>query len=115
MNFRHVLFPIFLLSCNSQDHKNFTKNTITVNSLKNNLLGSWGGLGESIPVLEIGIDSIYYYQEKKAYPYKVVDRNLIIERTESKGVLRNISVIEDTMIFYDEQGLLIKGYRFRSK
>jgi hypothetical protein len=43
-----------------------------------------------------------------------VDKDLIIERLESKGILRNISVVEDTMIFYDEQGLTIKGYRFQT-
>ena len=85
-----------------------------VDDLKTKLIGHWGGLGEDGPVWEIKNDSIYYYQEKKTYPYQIVDKDLVIERPESKGVLRNISVTKDAMIFYDEQGFQIKGYRFKT-
>ena len=110
-----ILIFLFFIGCNSQNSNNATaKELIKQDSLKTKLLGQWGGLGENNPVWEIKIDSIYYYQHKKAYPYQIVGNALVIELTESKGVLRNISVVVDTMIFYDEQGLRIKGYRFKA-
>jgi hypothetical protein len=106
---------IFFVSCDSADSNTKTNQYTKVDTLKHKLLGQWGGLGEDSAVLEIKIDSIYYLQEKKSYPYKIVDNDLVIERNESKGILRNISVIEDTMTFNDEQGLTTKGYRFKTK
>jgi len=109
-----VLCILLFASCNSKTSNKLTKQESKVDSLKNTLLGQWGGLGENSPVLKINIDSIYYYEENKSYPYKIVDKDLIIERLETKGVLRNISVNKDTLIFYDEQGLTTKGYRFKT-
>ncbi len=115
MKYICVLSILFFASCNSQPSNNLTKQVTKVDSLKNTLVGKWGGLGENSFVLEIKIDSIYYYQENKSYPYKIVANDLIIERLETKAVLRNISVNKDTLIFYDDQGFKIKGYRFNTK
>jgi hypothetical protein len=116
MKIIYILIFLLFISCNTQNSNDkTTKKIIEVDSLKSKLLGHWGGLGEDNPVWEIKIDSIYYYQEKKTSPYQIVDMDMIIERPESKGILRNISVVEDTMTFYDEQGLTIKGYRFKAK
>jgi hypothetical protein len=111
-----VIAFLFYVSCNTQNSNDATtKKVMKVDSLKTKLLEHWGGLGEDSPVWEIKNDSIYYYQEKKTYPYQIIGKDLVVERPESKGVLRNISVVSDTMIFYDEQGLPIKGYRFKAK
>lgn len=110
-----ISFFIFFVGCNNADTNEKTKHHTNVDTIKNKLLGQWGGLGEDSAVWEISFDSIYYLQEKKSYPYKIVGNDLVVERNESKGFLRNISVIEDTMTFNDEQGLATKGYRFKAK
>ena len=111
-----ISFFIFFVSCNNGDPNTTEKKRDTkVDVLKTKLLGKWGGLGEDSAVFEIKIDSIYYLQEKKTYPYKILNNDLVIERNGSKGILRNIIVIEDTMTFNDEQGLTTKGYRFNNK
>lgn len=84
-----------------------------VDSLKIKLQGQWGGLEEDSPVLEITYDSIYYFEEKKSYSYQIIGKDLIIHRTQSVGVLRNISVLKDTMTFCDDQEFSIKAYRFK--
>ncbi|MEP7228787.1 MAG: hypothetical protein ABI691_00965 [Ginsengibacter sp.] len=109
-----ILIFIVVVGCNTKKSNNTHANKLTqVHSLKDNLIGKWGGLGEDSPVWKIELDSIYYYQEKKKYPYQILGRDLIIERAQSKGVLSNISVIKDTMIFSDEQGLIVRGFRFK--
>ena len=111
-----ILFCVFFINCNNNDSNiATTRKYTTADSLKTKLLGQWGGSGEDSAVWEIRIDSIYYLQEKKTYAYKILDNDLVIERPESKGILRNISVFEDTMTFNDEQGLTIKGYRLKNK
>lgn len=112
-----ILFLLFVC-CNIQscNTNNAGKNKpLLVDSLKAKLIGNWGGLGEDSPVWEIKHDSIYYYQEQKTYPYQIVGSDLIIERLDTKGILKNISVLKDTLMFYDEQGLQITGYRFLNK
>ena len=110
------LIVILFTSCNNNDVNNKSTKPITkADSLKLELLGEWGGLGEDSPVWEIRSDSIYYFRESKAYPYQILDNNFIIERSTSKGILKNISVVVDTMTFNDEQGLIIKSYRFKKQ
>ena len=113
-----ITFFLFLISCDRNSPNNAKKTPDTkVDTLKTTILGQWGGLGESSAVLEIRIDSIYYLEEKKAYPYTIIGKDLIIERQESKTILRNISVVEDTMTFTfnDEQGQTTYAYRFKAK
>jgi hypothetical protein len=106
---------MILIGCNTQQPvESKAKTSSKLDSLKNALLGRWGGLGEESPVWEITMDSIYYFQELKSYRYEILNNNFIIYRQESKGILKNISVIKDTMTFYHEDGLKVTGYRFRS-
>ena len=115
MKIIYIILFTFFVSCNNTDQNDaMIKKLTIVDTLKTKLLGQWGGREESAPVWEIRVDSIYYYEEKRTYQYKLLNKDLIIERDESKGILRNISVIEDTMTFNDEH-LIVKGYRFKIK
>lgn len=109
------LIGLLLMSCNL--NQNSTQEEPSkfscIDSLKVNLLGQWGGLKEDSPVWDIRKDSIYYFERSAAYPYRILDHNMIIDLPGSKGILKNISVVKDTMYFLDEQGGLIKGYRFK--
>lgn len=59
------------------------------------------------------IDSIYYYDKSKAYPYKMINDDLIINLPASPGRLKHVFVIKDTIFFTEEQGNQVKGYRFK--
>ena len=110
INIISLLVSISSIGCSNNNGSNhFAK----LDSLQSYILGRWGGLGEDSPVLEIKADSIYYYQEHKSYPYKMNGRDLTIERPSQMGILKNVTVDMDTMIFYDQQGLKIKAYRFK--
>ncbi|HKO79597.1 MAG TPA: hypothetical protein VJU78_04340 [Chitinophagaceae bacterium] len=109
----YFLVTLMFVACDQPDSKNTPSKTMTADdSLKINLIGKWGGLGESIPVWNIMPDSIYYYGRSAAYPYQILNGDFIIYLPESKGVLKHITVIKDTMSFLDEQNNTIKGYRF---
>lgn len=105
-----LFISAFSFSCSNNTSSNhFTK----PDNLSQGILGKWGGLGENRPVWEIKADSIYYFQENKAYPYKMNGNDLIIERPDGVVILKNIAVDVDTLMFYHEQGLKVKAYRFR--
>ncbi|HEX4876774.1 MAG TPA: hypothetical protein VFV31_08900 [Chitinophagaceae bacterium] len=112
MNFISLITILLFVGCTSQRSED-SNNIAKIDSLKTTLLGQWGGLGEASPVLEIKSDSIYYFEEKKSYPYEIIGTDLVIRRAEYIGVLKNISVLQDTMTFYDEQQFSIKAYRFK--
>ena len=104
-----ILILIFCISCNSPHSNNVvTKNFSKADTLKSLLIGEWGGLGEDSPVWKFSEDSIYYFQEKRSYAYKVLNNDLVIKRDESEGILKNISVKKDTMTFEDPPGIKIK-------
>jgi hypothetical protein len=115
MKFIYIL-PIVglfqLQSCIDRTNNN-SMNENGNDSLKKNLIGKWGGLHESMPVWNIKMDSIYYYDRAKNYSYKIINNDLIINIPGSKGVLKNIFVIKDTIFFLDEQGNQVRGYRFK--
>ena len=116
MRINSIIFLILFTACNNTyDGKAKAKMYTKVDTLKNKLMGRWGGLGEDSAVWEIRIDSIYYFEERKTYPYKILNNDLIIERDESKGILRNISVVEDTMTFDIEEGVTATAYRFKTQ
>jgi len=87
-------------------------NTSKSEELKNKLIGKWGGLGEKSPVFKITSDSIYYYDRLKSYKYEILSGDMIISFPESKGFLKRVSVINDTMFFFDEFPDTIRAYRF---
>jgi hypothetical protein len=105
---------IFLNACNTRTSNNSrAKKPTKEDSLRFTIIGPWAGPGEDSPVFKITTDSIYYFQQKRSYPYKIADKDLIIEFPHSKAVLKNIFVFNDTLNFEDEEGLKIKGYRFK--
>lgn len=108
-----LLFIFF--ACNQPSEKRIPSSTKLdiADSLKIKLLGKWGGIGESIPVWEIKQDSIYYYDRSITYPYSIIDGNIIVDFYSSRGILKNILVINDTIFFENELGVPIRGYRFR--
>lgn len=107
------LLTLIFIACNQQNTKNEPSKKMTMDdSLKTRLIGKWGGIGEDTPVWDIMPDSIYYYDRSTAYPYKILNGDFIIDLPVSKGILKHITVIKDTMSFLDEQGNEIKGYRF---
>lgn len=109
----YFVLTLIFIACNQHDKKNTSSKKVTMeDSLKIKLIGKWGGIGEGTPVWDIRPDSIYYYERSAAYPYKILNGDFIINLPSSKGVLKQISVIKDTMFFLDEQGNTIKGYRF---
>jgi len=108
------LLILSLTACN--EHVESSKMPIVISkedSIKNTLIGRWGGLGESNPVWEIRKDSIYYFQHSRAYFYKILNHDLIIDFRETQAKFLNINVIKDTLFFSDEQGYLTKAYRFK--
>lgn len=114
---KNIYFVTLLtvISCTNlnvrKEFKNF--NFDNSDSLKRTILGRWGGPGESEPVFEIHMDSIYYFDRKASYPYRIDEGDLIIQFSHSIGVFKEIHSIGDTLIFGDDQGLIIKGYRFK--
>ncbi len=114
MKFLYCSIFVLFISCNDQPQSNNISNKLTHNdTLKNKLLGQWGDLEN--PMWDIRSDSIYYFERSAAYPYELINNDFIIYLPESKGILRNIRVNKDTLFFLDEQGLTVKGYRFKNK
>lgn len=111
-----IIFGVlFFNSCNQKTYNSSVYHYVN-DSLKNSLIGNWGGLNESIPVWNIKMDPIYYYERSKAYSYKIINNDLIINLPTSQGILKNIYVIiiKDTIFFLDAQGNQIKGYRIKA-
>jgi hypothetical protein len=81
-------------------------------SLQKVIIGQWGGLDEEQPVWEIDTDSIYYFGEQQSYPCKLLGDSLMVYYKAGPFYLRDISVIEDTLLFYNDLG---KVYAYRKK
>jgi hypothetical protein len=104
-----------VLSCNTQDGSEIDKKPNKFDSLKNNIIGLWGGLGEDSPVLEIRADSIYYFQKSASYLYKLYKDSLVIYFPDHSAVLKDVSVYKDTLIFKDNMDFKTYAYRFKNK
>ena len=104
-------FYNIFLSCNEQN-KSFQK-VSSEDYIKNILIGKWGGSSDSLPVWEIRKDSIYYFEHSRAYPYKILDHNMIISLPENQGILGNIHIIKDTFFFTLHLGVEIQAIRFK--
>ena len=80
--------------------------------MKNKLIGKWGRLAEEGPVFYITSDSIYYYDKLKSFSYEILNGDVIINFPTSKGRLKRVAVINDTMFFFDEFPDTIKAFRY---
>lgn len=113
-----VLLIISLIGCKESPKGKISPQAIKDSSLslRDSLLGEWGGLGESRPVWDIRKDSIYYFQKSTAYPYKIINRDLVIffPNNNHSFELRSIKVEHDTLLYVDAGvGMLVKAYRFK--
>lgn len=79
--------------------------------LKRKLIGKWGGLGEEAPVFYVTADSIFYYDRLKSYSYKIVNGDVMIDFPGYIGVLKRVTIIKDTMFFFDNLPDTIRAYR----
>jgi hypothetical protein len=102
-----LLLCIILTCCNSSDIPKHTN----PNSLQKNIIGKWGGAEGESAIWEIKSDSIYYFEEQKSYACRLSGDSLMVDYKEGTFYLRDITVVNDTMVFYDESGLKISGYR----
>jgi hypothetical protein len=94
-------FFIFLLLFTACQQKKPAIIKISIeDSFRNSLIGKWGGLNESHPVWKISHDSVYYYSQNKSYPYSIAGNDLIIDEGLEQPLLKNVSVIKDTLFFY---------------
>jgi hypothetical protein len=107
-----LIIVSILIICGCKGNKNdwSEKN----DSITQNIIGKWGGLGESTPVLKITADSIYYFDTDKTYSYKIISRDVVINFPEYKRVLKNVSIEKDTMVFYDDLPEPIRAFRFKN-
>ena len=80
-------------------------------TLETRIIGNWGGKNEGSPIWLFSKDSIYYYQFQKSFKYEIINQDLFIEFNDNITVLKDISIIEDTLYFKDESNLKIEAYR----
>jgi hypothetical protein len=98
---------MFISCANEKD------NSSEIDKLKNKLIGKWGGLEEKAPVFSITFDSIYYYDRLKSYSYEVLNGDMIINFPTSKAILKRVTVVNDTMFFFDEFPDTIRAFRYQ--
>ena len=89
------------MSCNQKSEKGMEiKKMTSDDSLKIQLIGKWGDReAKNDPALKIMPDSIYFYDHSKAYSYKIVNGNMIIDLPTKVDTFRNVSVKNDTMFY----------------
>ena len=95
MKYVYLVFITFLFSC-SEQNKSVQKVSFE-DTIKNILIGKWGGASDNLPVWQIGKDSIYYFEHSRAYPYKIVGHNMIISLPINQEKLGNIHIIMNTL------------------
>ena len=103
-----LILSIMLFSCANEKKRNISES----DKLKIKLIGKWGGLGEQAPVFYFTSDSIYYYDRLKFYSYEILNGEVIINFPTTKGILKRVTVIKDTMFFFDEFPDTIKAFRY---
>ena len=101
MKYILIILLNFLIACES---KNKGKPTVSqptsFETTKIKLLGYWGGMETNLPTWKISNDSIKFVDENKTYDYQFINGDMIINRTDSKLIFSNISIVGDTLIFY---------------
>lgn len=112
---RIFIILIIFASCKENNrHGNETKNVYvnTNDSLISTLVGKWGG-DTGKPVWEIKKDSLYYFNEKRAYFYLFHDKDMIVLYKEGPYILGNIHTLNDTLFFEINPGNITKAFRIR--
>lgn len=108
-NYLVVVFCLLISSCNG-NKKTENEGEFYLNQ---HIIGKWGGLGESTPVVKFTSDSIYYFDRNKAYSYEITNDDIIINFPEHKGMLRNVSIKNDTLTFFDDLPEPIKAIKLK--
>lgn len=82
-------------------------------SLRKNIIGKWGGSHE-FPVLDIRLDSIYYYDRDSSYPYKLHGDTLLVNFPDRDiiSIFGIVSIKKDTLMLKDT-GFNQTTYAFR--
>src|SRR4051794_7455350 len=104
------LFVIITFSISCISHTELSNHQTKSDSLRNTLIGKWGGLGNK-PTFQIKQDSIYFFEQSTAYSYKIINHDMVIHYPQIEGVLRNIYVLKDTLFFSNEEGVQMRGFR----
>lgn len=102
---------LILVSCNYHVADSNSK----LDSLKKNVVGFWGGPGEDSPIWKITTDSVYYFDQKKSYLYKLYDDSLVLYLTGNNVALNDFDVKGDTLSFKNEVGIKISAIRLKNK
>lgn len=104
---------ILFQSCQSEveDRKLQNSGINKEDSLISTLIGNWGSSDGDVAIWHIQKDSIYFFEHSKNYHYEIVNLDMLIYQDKSKGYLFNIHVTGDTLIFENELGMVIKGFR----
>lgn len=102
-----LILSIIFISCSNEKGGTALENE----NLKRKLIGKWGGLGEEVPVFYFTADSIYYYDRLKSYSYKILNDDVIIYFPGYKGMLKRVTIVKDTMFFFDDLPDTIRAYR----
>lgn len=113
MKFKVIILIILISSCqtNLKERKNLLQKITPEDSLKLTIIGKWGGL-EGEPVWKIEKDSMYYYGEKKSYPYTIKSNDMIVSYKEGPFILKSIHTLKDTLMFTTDYGGVIRAFRF---
>ncbi|MDN3655545.1 hypothetical protein QWZ08_07905 [Ferruginibacter paludis] len=115
MKLVYLISILFFSSCIENGKQN--QKISFEDSVNNTLIGKWGGASDSRPVWEIRKDSIYYFEHSKAYSYKIVGDDMIINLPENQAKFENIHVIRnpirDTLLFFKQPGLTVQAVRYK--
>jgi hypothetical protein len=112
MKFICLFIVLSIASCSDQD----SAKKPYQEDLRSAIIGQWGNPTEDSPVWKISEDTFYYYRLSHGYPYLLKGNDIVIDNGESPWVLKNVSIIKDTMLFYDEAGGgVLKACRFKTK
>ena len=112
-----TICSLFLLGCSSQ--KTESNKISRIDSLKNSIVGKWGGPDNSGIVWQITHDSIYFYDRNQAYYYSIIGNDMVIDLEPNKKRLKDITVTKDTLFFKDRVSLeheiygIVTAYRYK--
>jgi hypothetical protein len=105
-----ILMSLAACSQNPAIDKPFVNRVPEKDSLVASILGDWGG-ENGLPVWKISKDSIYYCEEKIAYPYMVHKKNVIVMYRNEPFLMAGIHVHGDTLSFVNGTGGVVHVLR----